>query len=73
MACEETNGFDDSLIRTLVVELCRAASHMKMPFRDTWSLSVRDDMIIVGNGKSIIKRLKKDLGSQFEMNYLCSI
>ena len=41
-----------------------------MSFRDTWSLSVRDDMLIVGNGKSMIKRLKKDLGSQFEMKDL---
>ena len=41
-----------------------------MSFRDTWSLSVQDDMLIVGHGKSIIKRLKKDLGSQFEMKAL---
>ena len=43
---------------------------MKMLFRDTWSLSVRDDMLIVGHGKSMIKRLRKDLGSQFEMKDL---
>ena len=43
---------------------------MKMSFRDTWSLSVRDDRVIVGHGKSMIKRLKKDLGSQFALNDL---
>jgi len=43
---------------------------MKMSFKDTWSLSVRDDMLIVGHGKSIIKRLKKGLGSQFSMKAL---
>ena len=43
---------------------------MKMSFRDTWSLSVQDDMLIVGHGKRIIKRLKKDLGSQFSMKSL---
>ena len=43
---------------------------MKMSFRDTWSLSVRDDMLIIGNGKRMIKRLKKDLGSQFSLKAL---
>ena len=43
---------------------------MKMSFRDTWSLSVRDDRVIVGHGKSMIKRLKKDLGIQFSMKDL---
>ena len=43
---------------------------MKMSFRDTWSLSVQDEKVIVGHGKSMIKRLKKDLGSQFVMNDL---
>ena len=43
---------------------------MKMLLRDTWSLSVWDDMLIVGNGKSMIKRLRKDLGSQFSLNDL---
>ena len=43
---------------------------MKMSFRDTWSLSVRDDMLIVGHGKSIIKMLKKGLRSQFSMKDL---
>ena len=41
-----------------------------MSFKDTWSLSVQDDMLIFGHGKRIIKRLKKDLGSQFAMNDL---
>ena len=43
---------------------------MKMLFKETWSLSVWDDTLIVGHGKSIIKRLKKDLGSQFAMKDL---
>ena len=43
---------------------------MKIPFRDTWSLSVRDDMVIVGHGKRIIKMLTKGLGSQFAMKDL---
>ena len=43
---------------------------MKMSFRNTWLLSVWDDREIVGHGKSMIKRLKKDLGSQLEMNAL---
>ena len=43
---------------------------MKISFRDTWSLSVRDDREIVGHGKSMIKRLKKDLGIQFAMKDL---
>ena len=43
---------------------------MKMSFRDTWSLLVWDDMLIVGHGKSISKRLKKGLGSQFAMKAL---
>ena len=55
---------------TSIVELCRAASHMKMSIRDTWSLLVRDEMVIVWHGKSIIKRLKKGLGSQFSVKAL---
>ena len=43
---------------------------MKMSFRDTWSLSIQDDMLIFGHGKIIIKRLKKGLGSQFSMKDL---
>ena len=43
---------------------------MKMSFRDTWSLLVRDDRVIVGHGKSMIKRLKKELGIQFAMKDL---
>ena len=43
---------------------------MKMSFRDTWSLSVWDDMLIVGRGKSIIKRFKNGLGSQFAIKAL---
>ena len=43
---------------------------MKMSFKDTWSLSVRDDRVIVGNGNSMIKRLKKDLGNQFALKAL---
>ena len=70
MECQETNRVDGSSIRPLVVELCRAASRIKMSFRDTWSLSIRDDMLIVGHGNNIIKRLKKGLGSQFEMKAL---
>ena len=72
ITCQDTNRVDGSLIQPLVAELCRAASRMKMLFRDTWSLSVRDDMLIVDHGKSIIKRLKKGLGSQFAMKDLCS-
>ena len=71
MASQENNGVDGSSIRPLVSELCRVVSRMKMSFKDAWLLSVQDDMLIVGNGKSMIKRLKKDLGSQFAMNYLC--
>ena len=41
-----------------------------MSFKDTWSLSVRDDMLIVGHGKSVIKRLKTGLGSKFAMKAL---
>ena len=41
-----------------------------MSFRDTWSLSVRDDMLIVGHGKRITKRLKNDLGIKFSMKDL---
>ena len=41
-----------------------------MPCRDTWSLSIRDDRVIFGHGKSMIKSLKKDLGIQFEMKNL---
>ena len=67
---QETNGVDGSLIQAMVVKLCRVASRMKMSFRDTWSLSVRDDTLIVGNGKSIIKMLKKGLGIQIEMKAL---
>ena len=37
---------------------------------DNWSLSVRDDMLIVGHGKMMIKRLKIDLGIQFSMKDL---
>ena len=70
MVCQKTNGVNDSLIRPPVAKLCRVASHMKMLFRDTWSLSVWDDMLIVGNGKRIIKRLKNDLGRQFSMKDL---
>ena len=70
MAFQETNGFNNSLIRYLVVELCRVGSRMKISFRDTWSLSIRDDRVIVGHGKNMIKRLKKDLGIQFEMKDL---
>ena len=70
MACQETNGVDDSSIQPPITELCRAASHIKMLFWDTWSLSVRDDMLIVGHGKNIIKRLNKGFGSQFSMNSL---
>ena len=70
MTCQETNRVDGLLIQILVVEFCRVAICMKMSFRDTWSLSVWDDMLIVGQGKRIIKRLKKDLGSQIEMNFL---
>ena len=43
---------------------------MKMSFSETWSLSVRDDMLIVGHGKSLINWLKKDLGIQFGMKAL---
>ena len=43
---------------------------MKMSFKDIWSLSVRDDMLIVGHGKRIIKSLKKGLGIQFEFKDL---
>ena len=43
---------------------------MKMSFRDTWSLLVWDDRVIVGHGKSMIKRLNKDLGIQFSMKDL---
>ena len=70
MEFQETNGVDDSSIRPPVAELCRVPSRRKMSFRDTWSLSVRDDREIVGHGKSMIKRLKKDLGSQFSMKAL---
>ena len=70
MAFQETNRVDGLLIQIPVVELCRAGSRMKMSFRDTWSLTVWDDMLIVGHGKRIIKRLKKDLGSQFAMKAL---
>ena len=70
MACQETNRFNGSLIQPPVSELCRAESRMKMSFRDTWSLSVQDDMLIVGHGKSIIKRLNKGLGSQFSIKDL---
>ena len=45
---------------------------MKMSFRDTWSLSIWDVRVIVGHGKSMIKRLKKDLGSQFALKALGS-
>ena len=41
-----------------------------MSFKDTWSLLIRDDMLIVGHGKSIIKRLKKGFGIQFSMKAL---
>ena len=70
MACQETNRVDGSSIRPPVSKLCQVASCMNMLFRDTWSLSVWDDMLIVGHGKSIIKRLKKGLGSQFSMKDL---
>ena len=70
MACQETNEVDGLSIRPPVAELFQVVSRMKMLFRDTWSLSVQDDMLIVGHGKSMIKRLKKDLGSQFSMKYL---
>ena len=70
MACQETNGVDGSLIGPSVAKLCRAASRMKMSFRDTWSLLVWDDRVIVGHGKSMIKRLNKDLGIQFSMKDL---
>ena len=70
MAFQETNGVDSSSIRPPVFYLCQVASHMKMSFRDTWSLSVRDDMLIVGHGKSVIKRLKKELGSQISLKDL---
>ena len=43
---------------------------MKMSFRDTWSLSVWDDMLIIGHGKRIIERLKKGLGNQFPLKDL---
>ena len=66
MACQGTKGIDDSFIQPLVAKLCRVASCIKMSFRDTWSLSIWDEILIVGHGKSIIKMLKKDLGSQFE-------
>ena len=70
MACQETDKVDDSSILPPVVKLCRVGSRMKMSFRDTWSLSVQDDKVIVGHGKSMIKRLKKELGSQFVMKSL---
>ena len=69
MECQYINRFDGLLIRPTVFELCRVASCMKMSFRDTWSLSVRDDRVIVGHGNSMIKRVKKGLGSQFSMKY----
>ena len=40
MACQEINGVNGSLIQPSVVKLCQVASHMKMSFKDTWSLSV---------------------------------
>ena len=43
---------------------------MKMSFRDIWSLLVWDDMLTIGHGKIIIKRLKEGLGSQFSMKDL---
>ena len=70
MEFKDTNGVNGSSIRPPFVELCRATSRMKMSFRDTWSLLVWDDRVIVGHGKSMIKMLKKDLGSQFAMNAL---
>ena len=70
MACQDTNIVDGLSVSPPVVKLCRAASRMKMSFKDTWSLSVRDDRVIVVHGKSMIKRLKKDLGSQFSMKDL---
>ena len=70
MACQDTNEFYGSSSRPLIVELCRVGSHMKMSFRDTWSLSVQDDRVIVGHGKRMIKRLNKDLGSKFSMKAL---
>ena len=70
MEFQETNRVDGSPIQPLVAELCRVESRMKMSFMDTWSLSVRDDSVIVGHGKSMIKRLKKELGSQFVMKSL---
>ena len=42
MACQETNGADGSSIRPPVAELCRVAGRMKMSFRDTWSILVRE-------------------------------
>ena len=70
MACQDTNGVNGLFIQPMVVELCGVVSRMKMSFRDTWSLSVRDDMLIVGNGKSIINRLKRVLGIQFSIKAL---
>ena len=70
MACQMTHKVDSSSIQPSFSELCRVESRMKMSFRDTWSFSVRDDKVIVGNGKSMIKRLKKDLGIQFSMKAL---
>ena len=42
MACQETNGFDGSSIRPPVAEICQALGRMKMPFRDNWSILVRE-------------------------------
>ena len=70
MVCQEINRVNSLSIQPTVSKLCRVASRMKMSFRDTWSLSVWDDRVIVGHGKSMIKRLKKDLVSQFSMKYL---
>ena len=42
MEFQETNEFDVSSIPPLVAELCRVESRMKMLFKDTWWLSIRE-------------------------------
>ena len=63
MACQETNGFNGSSIRPPVAEICQVAGRIKMSFKYTRSILVREQKTKRSNKSAYHRLLQVCMGN----------
>ena len=63
IAFQETNGFDGSSILPPVAEICQALGRMKMPFKDSRSILVREQKTKRSDESACCRLLKVCMGN----------